>query len=335
MKTIKDSTLSIIFIAFVILLIGFGIGFLYTASQPESQRLYGSGNIIVLKQILYLALGIVGGVIAFLIPLRFYRKHSMIITFSVIGLLIVTLLPGVSSQIMGARRWIMIGGFSIQPSEIAKFALILYLASVLTHHEENLDDFYLGVFPSLIIAGVMVGLVFLGNDFSTAIIMIIITFIVYYFAGVRMLTLVMMGSISVVLSSLMLVFAPYRIKRLFAFLNPWNDPLGSGWQTIQAFKCFSVGGYTGVGLGESVQKYSALPEAHNDYIFGIIIEEAGVFTGIFLIVAYLIVAIVGLNIAKSIQKKEAFIICTGITSLIFVQAMINIAVVAGLLPPTG
>ena len=117
MKTIKDSTLSIIFIAFVILLIGFGIGFLYTASQPESQRLYGSGNIIVLKQILYLALGIVGGVIAFLIPLRFYRKHSMIITFSVIGLLIVTLLPGVSSQIMGARRWIMIGGFSIQPSD--------------------------------------------------------------------------------------------------------------------------------------------------------------------------------------------------------------------------
>ena len=133
----------------------------------------------------------------------------------------------------------------------------------------------------------------------------------------------------------MIFFAPYRIKRIFAFLNPWEDPLGSGWHYLQSMKCFALGKWFGRGIGESTQKSFALPEAHNDYIYAIIGEEGGAFVAIMILALYTIFAFVGFNIAKKAENKNSYLMASGITALIYIQAMVNIGVVVGVLPATG
>lgn len=337
--TLSRPTIEITLLASVILLVGIGYGFLYSASSPIAEKYFSNSYYFLIKQGIYLLISIVGFIMAILVDYNFYKNHIKIIVFFTFLILILTLIPGIGKEVNGARRWISINlifdKFQFQPSEIAKLTIIFYLASLFSHKEEYIKDFYKGVLPPLIIVFLMGFLILLQNDFSTAFLFLITSFFIFFLAGTQIITLILLSLIGGLTTFFMIVVAPYRAKRILAFLNPWEDPLGSGWHYIQSMRCIVSGKWLGKGIGESTQKYFNLPEAHTDYIFGIITEEGGVILAVVIIFLYLVFAIIGLNIAKKAPCKYSFIVASGITLFIFFQAMINIAVVMGALPATG
>lgn len=326
---------NIILIALVLILIGLGLGFLYSASHPVSVRMFDKGYSIFLKQLIYFAVGFIAFIFGSLINHNLYRKFTKIMIFLTLIMLVFILIPGVAREVGGGKRWFSVGFMTFQPSEIAKFVIILYLASVLSNKKEDINDFYKGVLPPLIMTGLISFLVFLENDFSTTFLILLLVFVVLYLSEVKLFTLMMLVGVGMVTSLLMVMIAPYRLKRMFAFLNPWDDPLGSGWQYIQSAKCFTLGKMFGVGIGESAQKTSALPEAHNDYIFAVISEEGGAVIAILIILLFLVISFLGFHIAKKSDNKYSFLVASGISSLVLLQAFVNIGVVIGVLPSTG
>lgn len=331
----KQGYADILLLAVIILLAGIGFGFLYSASQPSAVRYYDNQYYFILKQGIYFFIGFVFLILGYFINPDFYRDKIKFLIFGLIILLIITLIPGVTPVIGGARRWIRIWHFSVQPSEIAKVVIIIYLSMIMAKNKERINDFYRGVLPPLIIIGVISFFIFLQNDFSTTFIIIAVTLIMLYISGVNIISLVMLLLIGLMGSAIMVIIAPYRMKRIFAFINPWNDPLGAGWHYIQSMKCFSLGGFFGKGVGESTQKYSALPEAHNDYIFAIIAEEGGVLLAVIVLLLFTVFAFLGFRIAKRANNRYRFLLASSITSIIYVQALINIGVVLSILPATG
>lgn len=328
-------SIDITLLASIVLLIGIGLGFLYSASQPSGVRYYGNQFYYIIRQAIYLGIGLVFFFVGALLNHNIYRKYiKLLVVFTVI-LLILTLIPGIGREVGGARRWLQIGPLRFQPSEIAKLTVILYLSSVLDSKKEYIEDFYKGVLPPMIIVGVLCFFIFLENDFSTTFIIILVAMTMLYLSGVRLLTFVMLLMTGLAGSILMIFLAPYRVKRMFAFINPWNDPLDSGWHYIQSMKCFSLGKWFGRGIGESLQKYTALPEAYNDYIYAIIAEEGGAFIAILIILIFTIFAFAGYNIAKRSENRYSFLLAVGITTMVYFQAVINIGVVLSLLPATG
>ncbi len=338
MKEIKDTTrptIEITLIACVILLIGIGFGFLYSASSPAGERYFNNSYYFIVKQAIYLCFGILFFIAGVFFDHEFYNKYIKYIVIAVVLLLAVTLIPGVGKEVGGARRWISIAGFQFQPSEIAKIALIFYLSSVLAGKEDLIQDFYKGVLPPLLLTGFLTFLIFIEKSFSTTFLIFFIVVLLFFLAGIRLVTFVMLLATGAASSVIMIFFAPYRVSRFFAFLNPWDDPLGSGWHYIQSMKCFTLGRLFGRGIGESIQKTFALPEAHNDYIYAIIGEEGGAIVAVIIIILYTIFAFIGFNIAKRADNKYSYLLACGITSLIYIQAMMNIGVVVGVLPSTG
>lgn len=329
------NVLEITLLACIILLIGIGFGFLYSASKPSAVKYYDNQYHYLIKQSVFLALSVVLFIIAVFLNRAFYKKYIKIIVIFGLLALLIALIPGIGKEVGGARRWIDLRFFQFQPSEIAKLIVVLYLASVLSNKGENIKDFYKGIFPPMILVCFFAVLVFAEPDFSTTFLILFIALFIFFIAGMRLLTLGMITAIGTLAGVLMITIAPYRMRRFFAFLNPWVDPLGSGWHYIQSMKCFALGKWFGVGIGESTQKNMALPEAHNDYIFAIIAEEGGAFLAIIIIVLFAIIGIMGLNIAKRCKDSYSYLLSAGITMLIFIQAAINISVVLSALPSTG
>lgn len=333
-----NSNTGIFLLSTVILLIGIGFGFLYSASSFIGEKFYNNQFHYLLKQSLFFFVGVFFFLAAYFVKLDFYKKNIKVIVILTIVLLLITLIPGIGKEVSGGRRWINLGFLQFQPSELAKIVVIFYLSFVLANKDEFIKDFYKGILPPLILVGFIAFLILAENGFSTTMIIILVSLILFFLSGIRLITLGMLLIVGGLLSSLLIFFAQYRVKRLFAFLNPWDDPLGSGWQPIQSMKCFAFGGGFGRGFGESVQKVSNLPDSHNDYIFAIIAEEGGAFFAIILIILFVVFSLFGLKIAKDENdkgNKELFLLSAGITSMIFIQAMSNIGVVIGLLPSTG
>ncbi|MBN2547013.1 MAG: putative lipid II flippase FtsW [Spirochaetes bacterium] len=332
-------TIEITLLACIILLIGIGYGFLYSASKPIAEKYHGNAYYYLIKQGIYLLFGIIAFFMGLFIDYDIYKRHIKSIVLLTITLLVITLIPGIGREVNGARRWLVINlffdKFQFQPSELAKLSVVFYLSSVMSNKEEYIKDFYKGVLPPLIFVSFISFLVLMGNDFSTTFLFLLVCLVVFFLSGARILTLFMLSMIGLISTVIMIIFAPYRTKRIFAFLNPWEDPLGSGWHYIQSMKCFALGKWFGRGIGESIQKNSNLPEAHTDYIFAIIGEEGGVFISLIIIILYAIFVIVGFNIARRAIDKYSFILASGITVFVFIQAMINIGVVLGVLPATG
>ena len=317
-------SLDIVLFGCITILIGIGIGFLYSANRPSG-----------VKQMIFLCIGFFLFLIGTFLDYNFYKKNIKAIVIITIILLLATLIPGIGKNIGGAQRWIGTNLFRFQPSEIAKLVIIFYLASVLSDREKEIENFFQGIFPPLCLSIFMALLIFVEPDFSTTFLILFTAITLFYLAGMKIVHLFLIIILGLSSGIIMLFAAPYRTKRLFAFLNPWVDPLGSGWHYIQSMKCFSLGKLFGVGIGESTQKGRALPEAHNDYIYAIIAEEGGVIFAILIILLFAAFAIIGLNIAKRSKDKYSYLLACGLTLLIFYQAITNIAVVAGMLPSTG
>lgn len=327
-----DYVLIITIIALVIL----GLVVLSSASAVMSYERFGNNYYFFTHQLLY---GVIFGIIAFLITSRidyhYWKKLAAIMLILTLGFLIVVFIPGLGLEYGGARRWIHLGSFTFQPTELTKLTFLLYLATWLDKRQKGIKDWKYGFVPFVTILGVISFLIIMQPDVGTMSIIILIAITTYFVAGAKYSHLAVLGAGGIAGFIMLIKLAPYRMARLTVFLNPELDPQGIGYQINQALLAIGSGGLFGRGLGKSIQKYNYLPEASGDSIFAIIAEELGFIRILLLIGLFLILAIRGFNIAKKAPDFYGKLLATGITSWICFQAFMNIAAISGLMPLTG
>lgn len=329
----KHSDCDSILCVTVAILVLIGIVMVFSSSAAYTE--HNDSFYFLKRQVLWCLLGT--GLLLITKNLDYHKLHQytypiMIFTFL---LLVVVMFPEFSKKVGGARRWLAFGGFSFQPSELAKFTLVLFIAKSLVKRADKLRSFAYGYLPNLIVLGFFFIPIFFQPDFGTVMVILAVTFTMLFVAGLRkkFLFLSILAIIPIVASAIL--FAEYRTRRIIAFLNPWEDPSGVGFQVIQSFYAFGRGGFWGVGLGESSQKLYRLPEAHTDFIFSVIGEELG-FVGTTAIVLLFLIFI-WRGFLTAYQAKDPFgtHLATGLTLLIGLQAFINLGVASGLLPTKG
>jgi len=307
----------------------------YSASYVWAEYKFDDAYKFVKTQGLFLIVGYIFIYFIVKVPYTKYLKYSNIIFLICFILLVLVLIPGIGTVRNGSRSWFGIGGFGIQPSEFSKLGLLIFTSKYLAYNEKGLKDIKRGVFPILMVVMLVFGLIMLQPDFGTGIIIVISIIVLLFVSGVKMGFFVKLGFLGLLGVVGLIIMAPYRMKRIVSFLNPWSDPLGSGFQIIQSLYAIGPGGLLGLGLGNSIQKHFYLPEPQTDFIFAIISEEFG-FVGI-LIVASLFLLIIyrGFRIAINCENKFGKYLAFGITFQLSFQALLNLMVVVGLIPVTG
>lgn len=263
--------------------------------------------------------------------LKKYHLTKIAYGISVIMLLLVLI---VGTDAYGAQRWLNIGGLSIQPSDIAKLGLVLVLADIFSQDTSRIHKIK-WLISAAVIAGILALLIMLQPNLSTTVCVLAITVAILFTAGLHWGWLMAAGGVGVALVVLLMVSAPYRLQRLEAFLNPWLEPLGSGYQLIQSLYAIGSGGFVGVGIGQSMQKLLYIPFAESDFIFAIVAEEIGFFGCVLLFTAYALLIWRGILVAQRSNDPFAVLLATGVTSMIAIQTIINLCVVTGAIPPTG
>lgn len=318
-----------------LLLVGLGLVIVYSASSHLAADRIGDSYFFLKRQALFAALGVALMVLAKHVPCTVYAKLVYPLLLVSMGLLLLLLVPGFGHEVGGACRWLRWKGLSLQPSEAAKFSLAVYMAYSMAKKGPILKSFSKGLLPHLTIAGSFMLLIVLEPDLGTAVIIGCWLLIVLFVGGVRLRHLFGLLAAGIPLLWWLISKADYRLQRLWAFLDPWQDPEGIGFQIIHSFMAFGSGGLVGSGLGNSKQKLFYLPEAHTDFIFSIVGEELG-FLGVCTIVALFGLLIFrGTSIALNARDLYSSYLAFGLTALIALQVLINMAVVMGLLPTKG
>ncbi len=318
-----------------LVLVGFGIVMVYSASFAVAEQRMGDPYHFLKKQAVAAVIGIGLLLLAARIHYRIWQYLSLPLLLASAVLLGALILPGFRHEIGGSSRWIKLGSFSFQPAELAKLALVIYLARTLTRKEGRMQSFTAGFLPPVIVMGFLFLLVLKQPDFGTGILFVALVFIMLFVAGTRLIFLG--GALGAALPGLiyLAVKADYRWERITAFLDPWKDPGRAGFQIIQSFLAFGAGKVFGVGLGEGRQKLFYLPEVHTDFIFSVVGEELGL-AGVSVLIA-LFVILIGRGFQASFRAKDLFgiYLSLGVTVLIAIQALLNMGVVLGLLPTKG
>ena len=308
---------------------------IYSASFVWAEYKFADPFKFVKMQSIFLFVGIILMYILSKIDYHIYFKYANLILFGCAILLILVLIPGIGTVRNGSRSWFGLGGFGIQPSEFAKIGLIIYVAKYLTNNDRLMKSIVRGVFPILFVIGFFFLLIMLEPDFGTAMVIVITLVVMIFISGVKISFFVKIGIIGLLGIVGIIIAAPYRIKRIVSFLNPWSDPLGSGYQIIQSLYAIGPAGLLGQGFLKSKQKYFYLPEPQTDFIFSIISEELG-FLGI-LIVSTMFIVIFYRGISISLKAKDLFgkYLSFGLIFGLIIQSILNLMVVVGLIPVTG
>lgn len=326
----------VLMLAFIAILV-FGVVMLSSVSSAIAYDRFQDNYYYLKRQIM---LGVIPGLVLFyyLSRVDYHRWRKLAFPFLLISilLLVLVLIPGVGVGIGGAKRWINVGGFTFQPSEAVKLTFLIYLASWLAHRGRSMiKDFSYGLLPFLTLVGLIALLMIMQPDVGTMIIIVMISMVVYFVAGARWQHLLAVGLSGLGVLVVLIKIAPYRAARLAAFLRPEEDPLGIGYHINQALLAIGSGGLLGMGLGASRQKHLYLPEVIGDSIFAIIAEELGFILVVCLILAYLVIILKGLNIARNAPDNFGKYLATGITAWIGLQAYLNMAAMTALTPLTG
>lgn len=316
-----------------LLLVFIGMVMVFSSSAVLARETYQDGYYFLKKEIVFVIAGFVLMAIAKRTPYRVYWKFIYPMLGVTFFLLVMVLVAGHVSG--GARRWMRIGGLSIQPSELAKLVTVIFVAYALAKKKEKIRDFKVGYLPILMISGVFIGIILLQKDLGSAFTLGAIVFAMMFIAGTRMSFLG--GSFLAALPVLyFLIFSvDFRRKRILSFIDPWRYQMDTGFQIIQSFVAFKSGGFSGVGLGDGKQKLFYLPEAHTDFIFSVLGEELGLMGVLFVIALFTFFIFRGLLITLRSKDLFGLYLAFGITCLIGLQAFINMAVVMGLLPTKG
>ena len=330
----KNKTYLYLFFAVLILAV-FGLIMIYSSSYVWAQYKFDDPYKYVKQQGLFLVIGTFLMLFISKIDYKLYKDKAWNIFIVCIILLILVLIPGIGSVRNGSRSWFGIGSFGIQPSEFAKLSLIILTSKYLTNSTKFLKDIKKGIIPILLILFFIFGLIMLQPDFGTGMIIVVSIIAMLFVAGVNMKFFLGLGAIGIVGIIVLILIAPYRMDRITSFLDPWKDPLGTGFQMIQSLYAIGPGGLLGMGFLNSRQKHFYLPEPQTDFIFSIISEEFGIL-GI-LIVATLFVTILYLGIKIALKCDDSFgkYLAFGMTFQMIIQTVMNLMVVVGLIPVTG
>ena len=312
-----------------------GIVMIYSSSAIFAERIYGSPYYFIKRQLLAMLIGIVGLRIAIVTHYTKYKKlMPLLLAFSLL-IMILVLIPGIGRQVGNARRWIRFFGVGFQPSELLKFTLIIWVASFLDRRKEVIGHFSKGLLPGLLILGLFSFLLLLQPDFGTAVLICMTLLIMIFSAGAKPSYLVgSLGTFSVI-GFFLIISADYRMRRITGFLNPWADPLDTGYQLIKSLTAVGTGGMFGRGLGDSQQKLFFLPESHTDFVFAILAEETGFLGVIFVLALIVLLMLKGFEIAMNCKDDFGRNLAFGISVLLFIQSIFHIGVVVGLLPTKG
>ncbi len=330
-RTLKSDR--ILFIA-TLLLVSVSVVMVYSASAVLALERFHQPYMYLTKQVLWMVLGLAVMVVAMRVDYRLYRNEPLVWgVLAVVAVLLVAVL--FSAPVNGARRWFGIGGFGVQPSEAAKIAAVLFLAMMLERRMHRINELKYSLLPVALVIAPLVGLILLQPDFGTSMSLLLIAAVMIFAAGLDYRYLV--GTLLLALPTiyLVLVSAPYRRRRLLAFWDPWADPLGDGFHVIQSLIAVGTGGVFGKGLMAGVQKLFYLPEPHTDFIYAVIAEELGLVGATALVICFCVITWRGLRIAVRAPDGFGAFLAIGLTTMIAVQAFVNISVVLGLLPTKG
>ncbi|MFA6512104.1 MAG: putative lipid II flippase FtsW [Patescibacteria group bacterium] len=312
-----------------------GLIMIASASSVFSFQRFDDPAFLFRRQLISFIIGLAALLIALRIDYRIWRRFTLPLFLLTLGLLLAVFIPGLGTEFLGASRWIQIGGFTFQPTEIAKLTFILYLAAWLQARQKHMGTIASGLVPFLIFLGILALLVMAQPDLGTMIIIGITAILVYFLAGAPWRHIGAVFGLSAASFAILVLIAPYRAARLNVFLNPELDPQGIGYHINQALLAIGSGGIFGLGLGHSRQKFNYLPEASGDSIFAVIAEELGLIFGLVILGLFVFFFIRGMGIARSAKDPFARYVAAGITIWLSVQAMINIGAISGLLPLTG
>mgnify|MGYP000895417422 CR=1 FL=1 len=319
----------------VLVLLGMGTVMVFSASSYNALYYHNNKFYFFIRQLIWSALGIAGMLVFSKLDYRRIASSAPILMVISIVLLILVRIPGIGSNINGAYRWFNFGPMSFQPSELAKISLILFLAFSLSKNADRLKHFFTGLVPYLLVVGVIDGLLYLEPHMSAIILITAVAVIILFMAGARVSHFVLLALPVVVLGWQIVMSKPYRMERLLSFTDPFKYKQGSGFQVVNSLYAIASGSVFGRGLGKSLQKYLYLPEPHNDFIFSILAEELGFVGSLTVVALFLLFIWRGMRVAMNAPDMLGSLIAGGITSLIALQTIINIAVVTSTVPATG
>jgi cell division protein FtsW len=334
-EKLKGQHADFLLILILALLLGIGVSMLFSASYNHAEKLGKDSGYFLFKQLSWIFLGCIGTFFISHTPLGVFKKTVPVILCIALVLSFLTFIPFIGQPISGARRWIFLFGQSFQPSEFVKVALVLYLSYILSRKKDRINDPMKSIVPPLIIVLIFVTIIYFQNDFSTSFFIFFIALSLFFVANVRAVYFIFLGVVAIPVGIILLFTKVYWVKKLMVFLNPQIDPSGTGWQIIQARAALAQGGLLGQGLGKGIKKLGALPEAHSDFIFAVIGEEMGFIGIVFVIALFILFSYRGYLIAWKCRDPFRYYLAFGVTSVIFFQALLNMAVVVGLIPATG
>ncbi|MDR6225004.1 putative lipid II flippase FtsW [Desmospora profundinema] len=319
----------------IFILTGFGLVMIFSASYYEGLTKYGDSYYFFKRQLLWACAALVLFFIVSNVPYTLYQRYVGWILFTSFLVLLLVFIPGVGKTLNGATRWIQMGPIGFQPSELAKVGAIIYTASIMVKKQNVLHQFKRGLLPPLIVIGLLCFLIVIEPHFSSTVILLGACIIVIFCAGARLKHLLLLASAGIPFIIWVMVVEPYRLSRWQVLFDPWKDPTGGGFQTIQALFAIGPGGLSGKGLGNSIQKLAYLPMSQTDFIFAIIAEELGFLGGTFVILLFVAFVIRGVRIALKAPDLFGNLLGMGIVSMFALQTLFNLGVVTAILPVTG
>ena len=321
------------FLIIVLMLVIYGLIMVFSASSASAHHYQGDTLYFIKRQLIWAVLGVIAMFVIARIPYKVVKKLAFPIF--IVSVVCLVLVPIVGKEINGAKRWLGIGSLGFQPSELAKFAMIIFLSKLIADNKFDLNDYIKGFWAYLCIIGGVALLILVEPHLSGAIVVALTSFVILFMAGAKgkhIATLFPMGAGALVVA---IIIEPYRMKRFITFLDPFADTLGDGWQVVQSLYAIGSGGLFGLGLGQSRQKFLYIPEPHNDFIFSIICEELGFVGAVFTIILFVMLIWRGIRISILAPDKFSSLLSGGIMSLVAIQVLMNIAVVTSSMPATG
>ncbi|MFE8703628.1 stage V sporulation protein E [Cytobacillus sp. FJAT-54145] len=332
----KKATPDFILMIVTFALLAVGLIMVYSASAVWAEYKFdGDSFFFAKRQMLFAVVGVIAMFFIMNVDYWTWRNLAKVIIIICFVLLVLVLIPGIGNVRNGSRSWIGVGAFSIQPSEFMKLAMIAFLAKFLSENQKKITSFKKGLVPSLGLVFLAFGMIMLQPDLGTGTVMVGTCVVMIFIAGARISHFVGLGLLGLAGFAVLVISAPYRIKRITSFLDPWSDPQDSGFQIIQSLYAIGPGGLFGLGLGQSRQKFFYLPEPQTDFIFAILAEELGFIGGSFVLLLFALLLWRGIRIALGSPDLFGSFLAVGIVAMIAIQVMINVGVVTGLMPVTG
>ena len=316
-------------------LVGVGIVMVYSTSAIMAGDRFQDPYYFLKKQALFAGIGFILMILTLFFPYRILERMAYPILIVSVLLLVAVLIPGIGYRAGGAMRWLKVQSVSFQPSEFAKLGLVIFLAYFLTKKDEKIRSFSFGFLPTVLLSGLVVVLVAREPDLGAALFLSAMVFLLLFVSGARVIYMAGALLLTIPVVYYLLMNVGYRYKRLMSFVRPWDDPAGTSFQIIQSFLSFGSGGLFGLGLGEGRQKLFFLPAPHTDFIFSVIGEELGLVGAMVVVLLFFVFTVRGIQIGLSLDDRFGTYLALGITLMISLQAVINMAVVLGLLPTKG